>query len=106
MTDQASSSRLGGVLAYIGGLISGIIVILVERRDPFVRFHAMQSIVTFGTLLVAHLVLRALGLLGAIASVPFAIGVFCLWLALMIQAGRGERYHLPYLGAFAEHLLK
>ena len=103
---QPSASRLGAVLAYVGGLLSGIIVILIERRDPFVRFHAMQSIVTLSVLLVAHLVLRGLGLLGAVASVPFVIGVGVLWIALMIQAGRGERYQLPYLGAFAEHLLK
>jgi len=109
MTDApgpASASRLGAVLAYVGGLLSGIIVILVERRDPFVRFHAMQSIVTFAVVLVAHLVLRSLGRLGAVAVVPFVISVVCLWIALMVQAWKGERYHLPYLGAFAEHLLK
>jgi len=86
--------------------LSGVIVILVERRDPFVRFHAMQSIVTFGTLLVAHLVLRGFGLIGVIASVPFVLGVAALWIFLMVQAARGERFQLPYLGPFAEHLLK
>ena len=107
LTGQPSSaSRVGAVLAYVGGLLSGVIVILVERRDPFVRFHAMQSIVTFGTLLVAHLVLRGFGLIGVIASVPFVLGVAALWIFLIIQAARGERYHLPYLGLFAEHLLK
>ena len=103
---SSASSRIGAVLAYVGGLLSGVIVILVERRDPFVRFHAMQSIVTFGTLLVAHLVLRGFGLIGVIASVPFVVGVVALWVFLMIKAWRGERYRLPYLGMFAEHLLK
>ena len=102
----SSTSRLGGMLAYVGGLFSGVIVILVERRDSFVRFHAMQSIVTFGTLLVAHLVLRGFGLLGVIASVPFVFAVAALWIFLIVQAARGERYHLPFLGLFAEHLLK
>jgi len=102
----SSASRVGAVLAYVGGLLSGVVVILVERRDPFVRFHAMQSIVTFGTLLVAHLVLRGFGLLGVIASVPFVFAVAALWMFLIVQAARGLRNPLPYLGTFAEHLLK
>lgn len=105
-TEVPSPARIGAVLAYVGGLLSGVIVIVVERRDPFVRFHAMQSIVTFSALLVAHLVLRGFGLLGAVALVPFVMGVIVLWILLMVQAWRGERYHLPYLGTFAEHLLK
>ena len=102
----SSASRIGAVLAYAGGLLSGVIVILVERRDPFVRFHAMQSMVTFGALLIGHLVVRSFGMLGVIASVPFVLSVVGLWIFLMIRAGRGERYQLPYLGTFAEHLLK
>src|SRR5262245_34030572 len=105
-TPVPTNSRLLGVAAYAGGLISGLLILALERQDGFVRFHAMQSSVTFAALLVAHLMLRGFGAVGVVASVPFVLAVIALWAALMIQAGRGERYHLPYLGAFAEHLLK
>ena len=100
------NSRVVGVLAYAGGLLSGLLVLALERKDSFVRFHAMQSVVAFGAVVIAHLMLRGLGTFGAFAGVPFALSVVVLWIALMFQAFRGERYHLPYLGAFAEHLLK
>jgi uncharacterized membrane protein len=102
----STNARLLGVLAYLGGLVSGVLVLTVERRDPFVRFHAMQCCVTFAVVLVAHLMLRALGGAGVVISVPFVLGVIVLWVVLMVQAWRGRRYHVPYLGAFAEHLLK
>ena len=40
------------LLAYVLGWVSGLIVILIEKEDEFVRFHAMQSIVTFGALTI------------------------------------------------------
>jgi len=32
--------------------------------------------------------------------------VIVLWVYLMVRAWSGERYHLPYAGAFADHLMK
>src|SRR5215471_10265318 len=109
MTDADAPSahaRLLAALSYLGGLLSGIVVLGTERHDGFVRFHAMQSVVTFAGVLVAHLALRGLGLVGLVASVPFVLAVAVLWIFLIVQAWRGERQHLPYVGAFADHLLK
>lgn len=110
MTDPGpgptSHARLLGVLAYLGGLVSGIVVLAFERQDAFVRFHAMQSIVTFAAALVADLMLRGLGLVGMIAVIPFVLAVAALWIYLIVQTWRGERFHVPYIGVFADHLLK
>jgi uncharacterized membrane protein len=102
----SSHARLLAALAYMGGLLSGLVVLGMERQDAFVRFHAMQSVVTFACVLVAHLALRGLGLVGLVASVPFVAAVAVLWIYLIVQAWLGQRQHLPYVGAFADHLLK
>jgi len=34
-------------LSYALGLISGIIVLSMEKRDGYVRFHAWQSVLAF-----------------------------------------------------------
>ena len=99
-------ARLLAALSYLGGLLSGIVVLGLEQHDGFVRFHAMQSVVTFSAVVLAHLALRGLGLVGLVASVPFVAGVALVWLYLIVQAWRGRRQHLPYVGAFADHLLK
>ena len=102
----SSNARLLAALAYGGGLVSGIVVLSIERHDAFVRFHATQSVVTFSAALVAHLMLLGLGAVGRVATVPFVVAVAVLWIYLIVQAWRGERRHLPYVGAFADHLLK
>jgi len=36
-----------GLLCYIGGWITGIIFLVLEKENKFVRFHALQSLLTF-----------------------------------------------------------
>jgi len=94
------------VLAYLGGVITGVVVLAVEKEDRFVRFHAMQSTVTFLIVLVAHLVLTGLPVVGNALYVPFVLGVAVLWVFLMVQAFNRHLYKLPYIGDFAERQLR
>ena len=96
------SPHVAATFAYMGGAITGIMFLAVEKNDRFVRFHAMQSTITFVLVLVAHLALRGLPLVGRLLQVPFLIGVGLLWFWLMYQAFSGNRYKLPYIGDFAE----
>ena len=45
--------NIAGLLCYLGGWITGIVFLVIEQKNKFVRFHALQSIVTFGALTVA-----------------------------------------------------
>jgi uncharacterized membrane protein len=103
---QAGGSNIVAVLAYLGGALTGIVVLLVEKKDQFVRFHAMQSTVTFLLVLVANLLLRNVPVVGRLAYLPLALAVTALWILLMAKAFMGERYKLPYIGDFAERQLK
>ena len=49
MTTLGLGERLESVLAYLFGWISGIILFIFEKNRT-VRWHAAQSMVTFGTL--------------------------------------------------------
>lgn len=100
------SPQVVAVLAYLGGVITGIVVLAVEKEDRFVRFHAMQSTITFLVVLVAHLALTGLPVVGRALYVPFVLGVAVLWVFLMVQAFNGKRYKLPYIGDFAERQLR
>ena len=94
------------VLAYMGGALTGIVVLAIEKKDQFVRFHAMQSTVTFLLVLVANLLLRNIPVIGRLANLSFIVGVGVLWFWLMWRAFLGDRYKLPYVGDFAEQQLK
>ena len=94
--------HVAATFAYMGGAITGIMFLAVEKNDRFVRFHAMQSTVTFVLVLVANFVLSGLPLVGRILRVAFLVAVALLWVWLMYQAFSGKKYKLPYVGDFAE----
>lgn len=105
-SNHGLSPHLAGALAYVGGAVTGIVILAVEKEDRFVRFHAMQSTIFFLGVLVAHLALSGVPVLGKALYVPFVMGVVGLWAFLMYQAFNGRRYKLPYIGDFAERQLR
>lgn|SRR5699024_1358722 len=40
--------NIAGLLCYLFTFVSGIIFLLIEKENKFVRFHAMQSLIFFG----------------------------------------------------------
>ena len=98
-------SNVAAALAYALGPIGGVVFLLIEKDDEFVRFHALQSIVVFLSIAVLHTALRNLPLLAWTASGPLMILTGVLWVFLMIQALTRKRYKVPVLGDFVERQL-
>lgn len=112
--------NVAGTLAYVLGFVTGLIFLLIEEDNDFVRFHAAQSIVVFGGLFVLGSVfsflqgILALGgirfvgwMLAAIlglSSMLVSLAALVLWIVLMVKAYNGERYALPVAGGMAESL--
>lgn len=98
--------NLAAALSYLGGLVSGLIFLAIEKQNRYVRFHAMQSTITFVLVLLADLLLMGLGVLGWLLAVPFIVAVVVLWVFLMFKAMSGVQYKLPYVGEWAEQQLR
>lgn len=101
--------KLWAALAYVFGLISGLLVLWEDRRrldDRYVRFHAVQSILTFSLVAVLFLLLPTVPVLGDMRPVLaiVRVGVLCLWGLLIYKALIGEAYRLPYIGDLAHTL--
>ncbi len=109
--------NIAGALCYLFGVLTGAVFYLLEKESKFVRFHAVQSMVVFGGILVFQIVLSAVGavlgsipVLGAVLSLIFvgllsmlvAIASIVLWLVLMYRAYRGETWKVPVAGGIAE----
>jgi uncharacterized membrane protein len=97
--------NVAGLLCYVGGWISGIIFFFLEQKNRWVRFHAAQSIVVFGTITVAGIVLGLIPVVGHAFSWIVSITGFILWIILMVKAYNGERYKLPWAGDIAENMV-
>ena len=94
--------RLAAVLSYLFGFVSGIIFLVIERDSQYVRFHAMQSTVTFISLFVIRVVAEILPLVGNAIGWLASLVSLVLWALLMVKAWQGERYMLPMIGEMAE----
>lgn len=101
-TDTGIKPNVAALLSYLLGFVTGLIFILIEKNNKFVRFHAMQSIVTFGFIFVAQWVIAFVPFLGPIVSGLLSIAAVILWIVLMVKAFQGETYKLPWLGNIAE----
>ncbi len=93
-----------GALAYLLGPITGVILLVIEK-DPFVRFHAMQSIVALGGLWVLSWILPFTVVLLFLSPI-IAILSFVIWLVCIYKAWQGEQWEVPVLGKIAKNLAK
>ena len=100
------SENLAGLLCYVLGWITGLLFLFLEKENPFVRFHALQSLVTFLSLFVLSFLLVFIPVINLFSLVLIPLLSLVLWLLLMIKAYQGEKYKLPYIGAWCEQQLK
>lgn len=108
--------NIAGALSYVLGIITGIVFVLIEKDNNFVRFHAFQSIilsVAWIGLQIAFMILNVImfnipvvdiiwGILSILINLVLGLGVFILWIILIIKAYQGERFSLPFIGPMAE----
>ena len=105
-TSTGLDPNVAAALAYGIGWITGIIFLVVEPSNRFVRFHALQSIIVFGALSALTVVLQVIPFVGMLIAVFLVIPLSAiLWLVLMFKAYQGERFKLPIAGEMAEQRL-
>lgn len=104
--------NVAGLLCYLLGWLTGIIFLLIDKR-PFVRFHAAQSIVVFGSLFLLRLVLifafvggNMLGLWAfhALISGLLSLATLAAWIILMVMAYQGKMFEVPIAAGIARNI--
>jgi uncharacterized membrane protein len=93
--------NVAGLLCYLLLWVTGLEFLLTEKKDKFVRFHALQSIIVFGAISVAFLILFWIPVVGWVFSWLILALALVLWIALMIGAYRGKRYKVFIAGKIA-----
>ena len=119
VSGQATSTgldpKLAGLLCYILGIITGLIFFFIEKANAVVRFHAAQSIVFGAASIILWIVLTIIGIvIGSISwqlgnlfgllTLLIWLGLFVVWVILLIKGYSGEKWKLPVLGDMAERL--
>ncbi len=100
-------------LSYVLGFVTGIVILLVEKDDKFIRFHAMQSTLATGSLFLLNiaigLVLRPLGILDFLAgilNIIFWLLIFLVIVASIVKTYQGRLFKWPMVGEFSEKQIK
>jgi len=101
--------NISAFLSYLFSPISALIIFLMEKQNRFVRFHAMQSLLSAAAVIVIEVVLSVLNhipfidLLSIFLLGPLVgLAVFVIWIVLMVNAFQGKYFKLPIIGDYAE----
>jgi len=107
--------NFAAALAYLAGPFSGVLILLVERANGFVRFHAWQSILGLGGLGLLSAAALVLSFLTLLLS-PFLFTVMyrfselvaivwvVAWMVCLVKAFTGDRWEMPVAGRYAARL--
>ena len=112
--DAGMSNNVAAAMGYIFPL--AIVFLLIEpyKTDRYVRFHCFQSIfywvgtfVLWICMAVAGIALSfvGIGVIIGVLSPLITIGIFVLWIFMMIKAYQGEMFHVPLVGDLADKQL-
>lgn len=96
-------------LSYVLGFVTGVVILLVEPHDKYIRFHAMQSTISTGSLFVLNILFGLLFSRFGIFSFLSTISGLVIWILIIgicvlcfYRAKQGRVYKLPYFGNWAE----
>lgn len=118
-TNLGVAPNVGGLLCYAPcciGLVFSVVVAVVEKQSRFLRFHAFQSLLFHGALLIVSIgvqilltivgmVSSGLALIGSLLWMLVGLGILAAVILLMVKAYSNEEYKLPVLGDMAQKWL-
>lgn len=114
-TSTGMKGTTAALVSYVLWWFTGIIFFIIERKNRFVRFHAAQSFLFFGSVSILLTILHYLSIipiLGLLLALPLSflttvvyVLAIAAWLFMMYQAYRGNYFRLPIFGSYAESLV-
>ena len=105
--------QFAAALAYLAGPFSGAVILMAERSNRFVLFHAWQAIIGLGGLGVLAVSLLVLAFMGLFVSTYAFTAFYWLaglttitwlvaWAVCLVKAFGGSAWRMPVAGRYAE----
>jgi len=107
-------ASFAAILCYSLCWFTGLVFLIFEQRNRYVRFHALQSLIFFGGINILDIALLTVVGHHMFFLSRFAILFFLLvnlfafvcWIIAMIHASRGTYFKLPFVGWFVAIFIK
>ncbi len=111
--------NVAAAIATFFPLLGGVLFLILEKKDSFVRFYAMQSVFLGGLLLavsltvgLAELIFRQVPIIGwlvalgfVVVNLLFSLAWLVVWVITIVKALSSTEWEVPYLGAMARKQL-
>ncbi|GBB91958.1 hypothetical protein RclHR1_19430005 [Rhizophagus clarus] len=101
-TDLPIRVDIEAALTYAFGCVTGVLFLILEQKNDYVRFHAWQSSILFATIFSIHFIIIFISKVLGWALLFTEIGLICF---LGYQAYRDgdtlERFEVPFFGTLA-----
>ncbi len=93
--------NIAGMLCYAVWWVTGVIFLVLEPNNKNIRFHAWQSILSFGVFFIVALIFSLIPFIWFIGTIIWIAGVV-LWIYLMYMTYQGKKIVLPVVGPLAQ----
>ena len=123
-SESGLDENVAGALSYLFGAITGVIFLVIDKDNAFVRYHAAQSIALSVVAFVAYVALSVIstiitavlfagggsvlfGLLSLVMTLLWlgvTLAVFGAWIYLMFRAYQGKTVRVPVVAGFADRI--
>lgn len=100
-TSLGLSENIVAALTYVAGWPTGLLFLILERQNRFVRFHAMQSMLVFLPIALLIFLTAWIPYLGWFLADGMGFGAMLLLVILMYMAFRGSKFKIPIIGKIA-----
>ena len=117
------SPNAAALVSYIWVPVTSVLVLVTEKQNRLVRFHAWQSLFfglsIFALTMILSVVIGVVMLVGGVVS-PYAgilvslvsllvwlvsaLAILGVWVMCLFKAYRGDMYKLPVVGNYAEKM--
>lgn len=113
-------SNVAAAIATFFPLLGGVIFLVLEKKDRFVRFYAMQSVFMGGLLValalalgLAEVIFRQIPLIGwliafafALVNLLFSLAWLVVWVIAIVKALTSVEWEVPVLGRYVRKYLE
>jgi len=112
--------NIAAVLACFFSFVGGIVFLVLEKKNKFVRFYAAQSTVfglgifaIFIALAIISVIMGQIPMLGGLVrlfivlvELVLSLANLAVWIITMVNAFNNKEWEIPYVGAFARKQLE
>ena len=114
-TNLGIEPNIAGLLCYLISVIAGVVFLVIEKENKFIRFHAIQSIIlgcgfvaAYFAIIILDAVFENIPILGFFIGLVLGLVYFLLGPAfaiitiiMMIKSYGNETFKLPVIGDIA-----